>query len=47
MRLKFKDYDEVVTEDNVKRLIEDDADLADSIRRSSNPYANTYRSIKF
>jgi len=45
-RMKFKDYDDVVTEENVKKLIEDDADLADSIRRASNPYATAYKLIR-
>jgi len=45
-RMKFKDYDDVVTEENVKKLIEDDVDLADSIRNASNPYATAYKLIK-
>ena len=45
-RLKFKDYDDIVTEDNVKQLIEDDRDLADSIKASPNPYVTAYKLIK-
>ena len=45
-RLRFKDYDEIVTEDNVKKLIDDDRDLADSIKSSPNPYATAYKMIK-
>jgi len=45
-RMKFKDYDDVVTEENVKKLIEDDVDLADSIRKASNPYATAYKLIR-
>ena len=45
-RLKFKDYDDVVTEENVTKLIDNDADLSDSIRRASNPYATAYKLIK-
>lgn len=46
MRLKFKDYDDIVTEEHVKELIEDDRDLADSIKSSPNPYATAYKLIK-
>lgn len=46
MRLKYKDYDEIVTEENVKQLIEDDRDLADSIRSAPNPYGTAYKLIK-
>lgn len=46
MRLKFKDYDDVVTEENVKELIGDDRELADSIASSPNPYAAAYKLIK-
>lgn len=46
MRLKFKDYDEVVTEENVKQLIEDDQDLAYTLQNSPNPYAAAYKFIK-
>ena len=45
-RLKFRDYDDVVTDQNVKDLIEDDPDLADAIRNSSNPHATAYKLIK-
>jgi hypothetical protein len=46
MRLKFKDYDDVVTEENVKDLIEDDHDLQETIKSSPNPYATAYKLIK-
>lgn len=45
-RLKFKDYDEVVTEENVKQLIEDDRELAHALHNSPNPYATAYKLIK-
>jgi len=45
-RGKFKDYDDVVTDENVRELIEDDRDLADSISNSPNPYATAYKMIK-
>jgi len=46
MRIRHRDYDDVVTDENIKRLIENDDDLADSIRRASNPYAVAYKFIK-
>ena len=46
MRIRFKDYDDVVTEENIKKLIENDDDLADSIRRASNPYATAYKLVR-
>ncbi len=46
VRLKYKDYDDVVTEDNVKELIEDDLEVSEAIKSSSNPYAAAYKLIK-
>lgn len=46
MRMKFKDYDDVVSEENVKQLIEDDHDLAVTLQNSPNPYAAAYKMIK-
>lgn len=46
MRMKFKDYDDVVSEENVKKLVENDSDLTDSLRRAANPYATAYKLIK-
>lgn len=46
MRLKYRDYDDVVTVENVKQLIEDDLDLANGLKTSSNPYALAYKLIK-
>lgn len=46
MRIRFKDYDDVVTDENIKKLIENDDDLADSIRRASNPYATAYKLVR-
>lgn len=45
-RLKYRDYDDVVTENNVKQLIEDDQDLAYTIQNSPNPYVSAYKLIK-
>ena len=46
VRMKFKDYDDVVSEENVKKLVEDDNDLADTLRNSPNPYTVAYKLIK-
>lgn len=46
MRLKNRDYDEVVTEQNIKELIEDDSDLSETLRNAPNPYATAYKLIK-
>ena len=45
-RLKFKDYDDTVSEENIKQLIEDDRELAADIAESRNPYATAYKLIK-
>jgi hypothetical protein len=45
-RLKFKDYDDVVTEENVKTLTNDDPDLTQTILSSPNPFAAAYKLIK-
>lgn len=45
-RFKFKDYDDVVTEENVKELTKDDADLTQTILSSPNPFAAAYKLIK-
>lgn len=45
-RAKNRDYDEVVTEDNVRQLVDDDPVLADTIRNSPNPYEAAYKLIK-
>ena len=46
VRLKFKDYDDVVTDDNLKELIENDEDVWNSLKASPNPYAAAYKLIK-
>lgn len=45
-RLKFKDYDDVVNEYNIKQLIEDDPDLIETLKVSPQPYATAYKLIK-
>ena len=45
-RLKYRDYDDVVTEDNVRELIEDDPDVADAIRNAANPHITAYKLIR-
>jgi hypothetical protein len=46
MRLKFRDYDDVVTNENIKDLIEDDRDFADALASSANPALAAYKAIK-
>ncbi len=46
VRLKHRDYDEVVNQKNIDELIEDDSDLAETLRSSPNPYAAAYKLIK-
>jgi hypothetical protein len=46
MRAKHRDYDEVVSEDNVRQLVDDDPVLADTIRNSPDPYKACYALIK-
>ncbi len=45
-RLKFKDYDEVVTDENIEDLIKDDHEVAELIKSSQSPYATAYKLIK-
>lgn len=46
IRLKYKDYDDVVNNENVQKLIEDDQVLADALRYSPDPYSTAYKLIK-
>jgi hypothetical protein len=45
-RIKFKDYDDVVTEDNLKQLIGEDVELYESLQNSSDPYVAAYKMVK-
>lgn len=44
-RMKFRDYDDVVTEDNVKELTQD-PDVLHTLKASPDPYAAAYKLIK-
>jgi hypothetical protein len=46
MRLRYRDYDDVVTTENINELIEDDRDFADALRSSANPALAAYKAIK-
>jgi len=46
VRLKYKDYDDIVTDENIEELIKDDHEVADLIKSSQNPYASAYKLIK-
>ena len=42
----YKDYDQVVTNENIEQLIKEDPDLEYDIQVSKNPYARAYKAIK-
>ena len=44
-RIKYRDYDDVVTEDNVKELTQDE-DVLRTLKSSPDPYAAAYKLIK-
>lgn len=44
-RLRYNDYDSVVSEENVQELIKD-RDVADTLRNSPDPHAAAYKMIK-
>lgn len=46
VRLKYKDYDDTVTDENIEELIKDDHEVAELIKSSQNPYASAYKLIK-
>lgn len=46
MRIRFRDYDEVVTSENIKELVDDDRDFADVLASSANPALAAYKAIK-
>lgn len=43
---KYKDYDSVVTPENIERLIKEDPDLEHDISVAKNPFARAYKAIK-
>ena len=45
-REQFKDYDQVVTNENIEKLVQEDPDLEHDIKVSKNPYARAYKAIK-
>lgn len=46
VRIRHKDYDDVVTQENIHNLIEDDNVLAETLKYSPNPYETAYKLIK-
>ena len=46
VRMRHKDYDDVMTDENIQNLIEDDNVLAETIRNSPNAYEAAYKMIK-
>jgi len=45
-KAKYSDYDQIVTPENVERLIKEDPDLEHDISVARNPYARAYKAIK-
>ena len=43
---QFSDYDQVVTPENIERLIKEDPDLEHDISVARNPYSRAYKAIK-
>lgn len=46
VRLKHKDYDDVVNDENIQKLINDSPRLANLLKSSDNPYLDAYEFIK-
>lgn len=45
-RTKFNDFDEIMTEENIKKLEIDEPGLADACTKASNPWEATYKILK-
>lgn len=45
-KAKYGDYDQVVTTENVEKLVQEDPDLEHDIKVSKNPYDRAYKAIK-
>jgi len=45
-KAKYEDYDQVVTNENIKLLVQEDPDLEHDIQVSKNPFARAYKEIK-
>jgi len=45
-KAQFADFDQVVTTENIEKLIKEDPDLEYDIQVSKNPYARAYKAIK-
>jgi len=46
VKKQYEDYDQVVTNENIEKLVQEDPDLEHDIRASVNPYARAYKEIK-
>ncbi|MFQ5685087.1 MAG: hypothetical protein ACE5GV_00355 [Candidatus Scalindua sp.] len=46
VKAQFKDYDQVVTPDNIEKLIKEDPELEELIQKSRNPYVRAYKEVK-
>jgi len=45
-KAQFEDYDQVVTDEHIKLLVQEDPDLEHDIQVSKNPFARAYKEIK-
>ena len=45
-RTKFNDFDQIMTEENIRKLETEEPGLADACAKASNPYETTYKILK-
>lgn len=45
-KAKYEDYDQIVTDEHIKLLVQEDPDLEHDIQVSKNPFARAYKEIK-
>ena len=46
VKKQYEDYDQVVTNENIEKLVQEDPDLEHDIKVSINPYSRAYKEIK-
>lgn len=46
VKAQYKDYDQVVTTENIELLIKEDPELEDLIQKAKNPFERAYKEIK-
>jgi len=45
-KAQFPDFDQVVTQENIEKLVQEDPDLEHDIKSARNPYSRAYKAIK-